>query len=58
MNISVCDKENFYNLCRYGSDAEYYQIRYFKDKNKAIISSEEISGFKFKKMKNGQILTI
>jgi len=58
LNIGVCDKKSFYILCCQNGDKDYYGIRYFEDKERVMVCSEQISGFPFKIMKNNQILVI
>ena len=55
LNLGVCDKKNFYVLCFYSKDPDYYQLWYSKKKNFVIVSSEKISRFNFKRLPNRKI---
>jgi predicted glutamine amidotransferase len=58
LNIGICDKRNFFVLCRYSRQKDYYEIKYFKNSKNSLVCSEKILNLDFKTMGNGEILVL
>lgn len=58
LNIGICDMENLYAFCFYNFEPDYYSLHYFSSQSLFIISSEPLSGLKFKKMRAEELIVL
>jgi len=57
LNLGISDKKNFFVLCKFSRDPDYYTL-YYLTNNIVIVTSEKIPGFEFLPMKNDEILVL
>lgn len=58
MNIGIVHNNQFYILCEYDGNQEYFTIHYYQKDNLSIVCSEPILAYNWNNMRKGEILIL